>query len=67
MNKSQLIIEILLAQKDWEIGKESCLNATEVYKAEKKQPEKDCLSVDCSSTNLLSKADEQNKIFVLAI
>lgn len=39
MNKSQLIIEILLSQKDWEVGKESCLNATEVYEAEKKQSE----------------------------
>lgn len=41
MNKSQLIIEILLSQKDWEVRKESCLNATEVYKAEKKQSEKE--------------------------
>lgn len=39
MNKSQLIIEILLSQKDWEVGKESCLNAIEVYEAEKKQSE----------------------------
>lgn len=41
MNKSQLIIEILLSQKDWEVRKESCLNATEVYEAEKKQSEKE--------------------------
>lgn len=41
MNKSQLIIEILLAQKDLEVRKESCLNATEVFEAEKKQSEKE--------------------------
>lgn len=41
MNKSQLIIEILLAQKDLEVRKESCLNAIEVYEAEKKQSEKE--------------------------
>lgn len=41
MNKSQLIMEILLAQKDLEVRKESCLNATEVYEAEKKQSEKE--------------------------
>ena len=41
MNKSQLIIGILLSQKDLEVRKESCLNATEVYKAEKKQSEKE--------------------------
>lgn len=41
MNKSQLIIEILLSQKDLEVRKESCLNATEVYEAEKKQSEKE--------------------------
>lgn len=41
MNKSQLIIGILLSQKDWEVRKESCLNATEVYEAEKKQSEKE--------------------------
>lgn len=41
MNKSQLIMEILLAQKDLEVRKESCLNAIEVYEAEKKQSEKE--------------------------
>lgn len=41
INKSQLIMEILLAQKDREVRKESCLNATEVYEAEKKQSEKE--------------------------
>lgn len=41
MNKSDLIMYILLAQKDWETRKESCLNANEVYEAEKKQPEKE--------------------------
>lgn len=41
MNKSQLVIEILLSQKDLEVRKESCLNATEVYEAEKKQSGKE--------------------------